>query len=388
MPIFLGSPHLTSKPSFKSEEIASRRSLTDLALNNREISYDNGISAALPVASNNILALDKVSNGAAGVVLDISKTEESENIAAINEKIARMQMVVTDSLQSSARTDIVEKPLANDRKIISSGEFAGSYVVKSEIKSNFYADARKNGIPAKVVDKVIHTLSSKVNFRRSLKKGDAFEIMYSKNNELLYAKISTKHGSSSVFGMMIGKKLTYFFENGESVERKRTVVASDDFGSPLSGKLKISDPFGYRRHPITGKYSHHSGVDLRASYGTPVYAVMSGIVTRASYFAGYGYCVDIKHRSGYSSRYAHLSKFATKAGASVKKGQLIGFVGSTGQSTGAHLHLELAKNNQRINPLGVKMVPGSSKVKYIGYSAPAGRFKTFKNKIKKAVEHI
>ena len=108
---------------------------------------------------------------------------------------------------------------------------------------------------------------------------------------------------------------------------------------------------------ILKRYKFHSGVDLYAANGTPVLAMSDGIVTRASFFAGYGRCVDIKHISGYTSRYAHLSKINVKIGDRVTKGFVVGNVGSSGRSTGHHLHVELARYNKVINPFSVKMIP-------------------------------
>jgi murein DD-endopeptidase MepM/ murein hydrolase activator NlpD len=202
-------------------------------------------------------------------------------------------------------------------------------------------------------------LSEKINFHRSLKSGDRFEVLYSQKNEMLYSKISTKRAEIAVYKVQSGKTSSYYFSNGEKANQ---VVAGTHFGSPLAGKLLISDNYGYRVHPITGKYHYHTGVDLRASYGSPVYAVYGGVVTRSSYYAGYGNCVDIRHPQGYSSRYAHLSRFAVHHGKTVKKGDVIGYIGSTGTSTGAHLHLEMAKNNRIMNPLSVKIMPTVSGV--------------------------
>jgi murein DD-endopeptidase MepM/ murein hydrolase activator NlpD len=121
-------------------------------------------------------------------------------------------------------------------------------------------------------------------------------------------------------------------------------------------------------------------VDLIAAHGTPVYAVFDGVVTRASRYYGYGNCVDIQHASSYSSRYGHLSRCSVRCGARVRKGQLIGYSGSTGTSTGPHLHLELAKNNRVINPLSVKMIPEES-----GTVPHMGNFNILKKQISKIV---
>jgi murein DD-endopeptidase MepM/ murein hydrolase activator NlpD len=277
-------------------------------------------------------------------------------------------------------------------KVVESGEFAGMRLAKGEIKVSFYQDARNIGVPAGVVDSVIRNMGSKVNFRHALKRGDKFEVMYSRKGEMLYAKIKTKAGEASVYkfaqnsakqvavhkSLLANKQLqahkqliakrsvpspqpesAYYMGNGEKI------VASNGnnqmFGLPLRVGMRISDGFGYRRHPVTGVRHYHSGVDFPAPYGTPIYAIYDGIVTRCCYYYGYGNCVDIKHASGYASRYAHLSKYAVRYGTKVKKGQIIGYVGSTGHSTGPHLHLELARNNVTINPLGVKMMPEERK---------------------------
>lgn len=260
---------------------------------------------------------------------------------------------------SSESTEVTEsKPKASSVKIVSRGEFVGARLVKGEIQSNFYVDARRLGVPADVVDGVIGNLSQKIDFRRSLKVGDRFEILYSPKNEMLYARIMTKRSKAAVYRFNSGTSAAYYFENGQKVCFDR----GSSFGSPLTRGLRVSSSYGYRRHPISGRWMNHTGVDFMAAYGAPVQAVFDGIVTRASYYYGYGHCVDIKHRSGYSSRYAHLSGYNVRCGAYVKKGQIIGRVGSSGTSTGSHLHLELARNNKTINPLSIKMMPSEGGV--------------------------
>ena len=230
----------------------------------------------------------------------------------------------------------------------------GATLVKGQIKSSFYVDARNLGIPANVIDSVIRNLSSKINFKNALKKGDKFEVIYGKNKEMIYARITTKRANIAAYRFTNGRDSSYYFENGEKCNY---YSKGSSFGQPLAGRLSVTDKFGRRRHPITGRIHNHSGVDLRASYGTPVYAIQDGIVKRASTFSGYGRCVDIQHSGGYSSRYAHLSRYAVRYGSLVKKGQIIGYVGTSGVATGAHLHLELARNNRVINPFSVKMIP-------------------------------
>ena len=113
----------------------------------------------------------------------------------------------------------------------------------------------------------------------------------------------------------------------------------------------ISSPFGYRIHPITGQYKLHTGVDINVGYGTPVYAADGGTVILAGWNGGYGNCIVINHGNGLTTLYGHLSSINVSVGQSVGRGQTIGLVGSTGNSTGPHLHWEVAVNGQRVNPL-------------------------------------
>ena len=113
-------------------------------------------------------------------------------------------------------------------------------------------------------------------------------------------------------------------------------------------------------HPVTGVYKLHTGVDLRASKGTKIYAANSGTVTTAGYNTAYGYYVVINHGGGVATLYAHMSKMAVKKGQTVSQGTIIGYVGSTGYSTGPHLHFEIIKGGNYINP--ITMYPGFSVV--------------------------
>lgn len=301
------------------------------------------------------------------MVCDNSKVLESDSISSfefmnplsVDESLTEKFMyqdVNRDPVTITASVDETQTKSANSSlKKIAHGRYAGAQLVKGNITSNFYTDARRLGVPAYIVDRVIHTLSAKIDFRRALRKGSAFEIIFSKHDGLLYSKISTRRCCASVYMMKNGNKSEYFFEDGSKAINK--VNNSEAFGQPLRGKLLVSSPFGMRKHPVYKKYKFHKGVDFKAQSGTSVYAIYDGVVTRASTFAGYGKCVDIKHSSGYVSRYAHLSGYKVKVGDRVKKGALIALSGNTGTSTGSHLHLELARYNKCLNPLSVKMMP-------------------------------
>lgn len=248
-------------------------------------------------------------------------------------------------------------------KVIHSGPFAKTTIVKGVVSSNFYVDAMRFGVPAKVVDSMVKNLSGKVNFRRSLKKGNVFEVMFDKQKRLLYCSIQAGKNNklkASVYGINENGKLVYYREDGTKVN----APVAQGFGKPLAGALSVTSPYGIRIHPITGQRHCHSGVDLKAKYGAPIFAIAGGKVIRASRYAGYGHCVEILHDNGYKSLYGHLSGYAVRCGMRVAKGQKIGSAGSTGFSTGPHLHLELARYERKMNPLGVKfMASDSGKIK-------------------------
>ncbi|MDR3179381.1 MAG: M23 family metallopeptidase [Holosporaceae bacterium] len=305
------------------------------------------------------LLLDKFSNKDNVALPDHSTFPVNSPLATIlnSEKVSPRTSEQDVYTAKSKMMEVVQRVCANNAnnsvRSVKAGEFAGAVIVQSRIKSSFYVDARRLGVPAGVVDTVIKNMSSRLDFRRSLKVGDSFEIMY-KKNELLYCKIATKNKECAIYKFLTGKTSSYFFADGEKTSGGNGQDSS--FGAPLSGKLSISDRFGVRRHPITGKCHMHTGVDFRASWGSPVYAIYDGVVTRASYYSGYGHCIDIRHPNGYASRYGHLSKYEVNRGTKVKKGQIIGRSGSSGVSTGPHVHLELAKNNVTIDPLRVKIM--------------------------------
>lgn len=113
----------------------------------------------------------------------------------------------------------------------------------------------------------------------------------------------------------------------------------------------ITSPYGYRYHPISGTYKFHSGIDIGASYGSPVYAAASGVCTVSYDAGGFGNYVTINHGNGYTTLYGHMSSVIVSTGQSVSQGQVIGYVGSTGASTGPHLHYNVYYNGSLTNPL-------------------------------------
>ena len=148
-------------------------------------------------------------------------------------------------------------------------------------------------------------------------------------------------------------------EELEEKEKELTrILESYRYGIPPSGKLAwpatgpLISGFGYRIHPILGINRFHSGIDIAAPYGTAVKAAAGGEVIQAGYFGGYGYSIMLYHGGGYATWYAHLSSINVSMGQMVERGSVIGLVGSTGWSTGPHLHFEIRINGVPQNPMG------------------------------------
>ena len=134
-------------------------------------------------------------------------------------------------------------------------------------------------------------------------------------------------------------------------------ASSGGFAFPLAYSTGVTCAYGPRVHPINGNKSFHYGVDLAAGMNTEIYATKSGTVTGATYGEANGYYVTINHGDGYSSIYAHMTNYVVSVGDSVKQGQLIGYVGTTGWSTGPHLHFEILLNGSNVNPMNYISLP-------------------------------
>ena len=140
---------------------------------------------------------------------------------------------------------------------------------------------------------------------------------------------------------------------------------------PLNGS-QLTSGFGMRDHPVLGGRRQHQGIDLAAPSGTPVYATADGIVSRADWYSSYGLYISVEHGAAMQTRYAHLSRLAVAAGDTVKKGDLIGYVGSTGRSTGPHLHYEVRVDGLAVNPIPY-MVESEAQLAYARDARLTGR---------------
>lgn len=248
--------------------------------------------------------------------------------------------------------------------------------IKGYIKDTFFKSAVNQNVPPRVVKKAISALSPEVNMAQ-VKTGDKFALVY----EVFKDKKGhiVKYGNLLYAGVAPGGKLqqVYFFDgpHGPHYYNAKGECAQRGFmGSPLDiQRLRISSGYGPRHHPVRGYTLFHKGIDYSAPYGTRILAAASGVVTKASYWGGFGLYVAIQHGK-YTTEYAHMSTIATgiKPGVHVKQGQCIGRVGTTGTSTAPHLHFGLKENGAHINPKSVKMLPShklehKDRVKFVNF---------------------
>ncbi len=232
-----------------------------------------------------------------------------------------------------------------------------------EINNSLFLDAAQAGVPVPIIIEMIRMFSYSVDFQREIHPGDKFEVYFDRKLDTTGAAV--KSGDISYASLTIlGKprKLwryksadgtwDYFDENGRSM--KKFLMKT-----PVDG-ARISSGFGKRKHPILGYTKVHSGVDFAAPRGTPIYAAGNGKVEVAGWQGGYGKYVRIQHANGYETAYGHMNGFAKgiRAGSSVRQGQIIGYVGTTGRSTGPHLHYEVIVRGKKTNPLGIKVPTG------------------------------
>ena len=230
------------------------------------------------------------------------------------------------------------------------------------ILQSLYKAATDQNIPANIIIEFARIYGFQVDFQRDIRKQDKFQIMYEvfiddnkkiiETGEILFAnlKLSGQHNSLYFFNKQGAEG--HYDKNGKSVQKAL-------MKTPING-ARLSSVFGMRKHPIDGFNKMHRGTDFAAPKGTPIMASGNGIVQKAGWCGGGGNCVKIRHNSTYETIYAHMYKFAKgiKSGVRVKQGQIIGYVGSTGKSTGPHLHYEVIFNKKRINSQKLKLPSG------------------------------
>jgi len=235
-------------------------------------------------------------------------------------------------------------------------------LVENKIEKNLYSAAIDVKIEPNIIVEFARIFGFEIDFQRDIRKNDRFQILYEKfydeNDEfyksgsIIYAFMSVNNREIALYKFGDDSTYGYFDANGKSVEKAL-------MKTPING-ARLSSPFGMRKHPISGFTKMHQGTDFAAPMGTPIMASGSGTVVLAKWCGGGGNCVKIKHNSTYSTIYAHMKNFAKgiRAGKKVKQGQIIGYVGSTGISTGPHLHYEVVVNGKKVNSQKLKLPSG------------------------------
>lgn len=235
------------------------------------------------------------------------------------------------------------------------------------IDSSLFVAARNAKIPNSVMIELMRAFSYDVDFQREIQPGDKFDLVYeafydnegklAKTGNILVASLSLSGTALNLYSFTPSSGFTDFFnEKGQAVRKAL-------LRTPVDG-ARLSSGFGRRKHPILGYTKMHKGLDFAAPRGTPIYAAGDGVIERVGRNGGYGKYIRIRHHSGYKTAYAHMKGYGkgVKKGKRVKQGQVIGYVGTTGRSTGPHLHYEVLLNNKQVNPRKIKL-PAGEKLK-------------------------
>jgi murein DD-endopeptidase MepM/ murein hydrolase activator NlpD len=230
---------------------------------------------------------------------------------------------------------------------------------------SIYETALRNKVPATVIEDMVRIYSYDVDFQRKVQPGDSFDVFYAgedegaaitEKNDVLFASLTVGGETKKYYRFQTPDDavVDYYDETGKSA--KKFLVRK-----PVNNAIMRSG-FGGRRHPILGYVKMHTGVDWATPYGTPIFASGNGIVEKVGREGGYGKYVRLKHNNGYETAYGHMSAFAKglEPGKRVRQGQVIGFVGSTGQSTGPHVHYEILVNGRFVDPMRIKLPRGRS----------------------------
>ena len=282
-----------------------------------------------------------------------------KNLSGQNNSIVKFSVPTTQSIIIEISKDEQGKMIS--KKIITK-LYKKKVLTENVIKNNLYSSAIEAKINPNTIIEFARIFGFEIDFQRDIRKGDYFKIIYEKyldengefvkNGSVLYAHMSVNNREITLYKFGDDKNYGYFDIYGKSVEK--TLMKT-----PING-AKLSSSFGKRKHPILGYNKMHQGTDFAAPSGTPIVASGTGTITRAKWCGGGGNCIKIKHNSTYETIYAHMKSFAKgiKVGKKVRQGQIVGYVGSTGMSTGPHLHYEVIINGKKVNSQKLKLPSG------------------------------
>ncbi|MDC3021380.1 peptidoglycan DD-metalloendopeptidase family protein [Pelagibacteraceae bacterium] len=282
-------------------------------------------------------------------ILKKSKSKEDLEIFKVNYPISKTTFVRIDKRRDGIQISKNVTQL-----------FKRKVVVDGNITNNLYSSATTSGMEPGIIIEFARIFGFEVDFQRDIRKGDKFQVMYErylddrnkivKTGKILYAFLNVNNQKIKLYRFEDKNDFDFYDTNGKSI-RKALMK------TPING-ARLSSPFGNRKHPILGFTKHHNGTDFAAPTGTPIMASGNGTVIKAGWCGNGGNCVRIRHNSSYTTGYGHMSKIATKTGRRVRQGQIIGYVGNTGMSTGPHLHYTVSHNGKFINSQKLKLPSG------------------------------
>ena len=314
-----------------------------------------------------------IENDEKKILLNSILKEKSLKILKINQKFTFKydnlfkQKIIEFKIETDKKNEILFIKDIENKKFLTKKikkNYTRNLVYKETvITESLYNSAINLGIKPNVIIEFARLYGFQVDFQRDIWRNDSFQIIYEEfinenkeivdTGEIIFANLNLQNSDLQLYKYEYEKnKIDYFDENGKSI--KKTLMKT-----PING-ARLSSSFGNRKHPILGYTKMHTGTDFAAPMGTPIMASGDGKVMKAGWCGGGGNCVKIKHNNTYQTVYAHMSKFGSgiKRGVRVKQGQVIGYVGSTGLSTGPHLHYEVIENGKKINSQKLKLPSG------------------------------
>ena len=295
----------------------------------------------------------------------LSNIYSGRKLSLIYKKLEDSSNTVINLIYPVSNTSSIEIRSAQNKFLVKENVlqlYKKEVVARNVIKNNLYSSAVNAGVEPNIIIEFARIYGFEVDFQRDIRKGDWFEILYERfeddNNKvrdtgkIIYASMFVNGEEINLYNFKDNGEEEYYDIKGRSITKSL-------MKTPING-ARLSSSFGNRKHPILGYNKLHTGTDFAAPSGTPIMASGTGTVTRARWCGGGGNCVKIKHNSTYETIYAHMKNFAKgiKEGRKVRQGQIIGYVGSTGMSTGPHLHYEVVVNGKKVNSQKLKLPSG------------------------------
>ena len=303
---------------------------------------------------------------------NLAKTSEIQNLKiglAINFIVDRSEEKIIEFIFPSSRTTKIKLTRASDKNFYKSKKIIKNLIKKTIIKEgkisqSLYKSATDLGVKPNLIIDFARIYGFQVDFQRDIRKNDSFQILYEvfqdeagkvyEYGNILYANLVLQGQQNHLYYFDEKNNQGHYDIGGKSIQKAL-------MKTPING-ARLSSSFGMRKHPILGFNKMHRGTDFAAPQGTPIMASGDGVITSAKWCGGGGNCIKIKHNSTYTTIYAHMLKFAKgmKSGIKVKQSRIIGYVGSTGMSTGPHLHYEVVVNGKKVNSQTLKLPSGKT----------------------------